>query len=122
MYKIIKDGAVIGLVDEPRYVRLKNNVFIQCTPEIADGVAFDGQFYRFSFKEIEGYDSIDIQPVNSGEFILQHEHSINNLNGGLIDTQLALCDAYESGLMNSEEVTSLQLALTEVYELVLGVS
>lgn len=122
MYKIIKDGSVLGLVDEPRYVRLKNNVFVQCGPEIADGVAFGGQFYRFSFKKMEGYEPVDIQPVDSGEYILQHEHSIQDLNTGLLDTQLALCDAYEDGLDNSEEVTNLQLALTEVYELVLGVN
>lgn len=120
MYKIIKDGSVLGLVDEPRYVQLKNNVFVQCISDVADGIAFNGQFYRFSFKEMEGYDSVDVQPVDSGEYILQHEHSINDLNNGLTDTQLALCDAYESGLVNSEEVTNLQLALTEVYELVLG--
>lgn len=122
MYKIIKDGTVFGLVDEPRYVQMKNEVFVQCSEENADGVAFNGQFYRFSFKEIDGYDPIDIQPVNSGEYILQHETSIEGLNKGLTDTQLALCDAYESGLVNSEEVTNLQIALTEVYEMVLGVS
>lgn len=120
MYKIISGNIVIGLVDEPRYVRRKNDTFVQCPAEQADGIAFNGKFYRFSIKEIEGYEPVDIQPVDSGEYILQHEHSINDLNSGLTDTQLALCDAYESGLTNAEEVTNLQIALTEVYELVLG--
>ena len=120
MYKIISGNIVIGLVDEPRYVRRKNDTFIQCPAEQADGIAFNGKFYRFSIKEIEGYEPVDIQPVDGGEYILSHENSIKTLNSGLIDTQLALCDTYESGLTNSEEVTNLQIALTEAYEMMLG--
>lgn len=120
MYKIIKDGEVFGLVDEPRYVRLKDGIFIQCPAEEADGVAFNSTFYRFSFNEMEGYDPIDIQPVDSGEYILSHETRIDGLDEGLTYAQLAIAESYEEGLTNADEVTNLQLALAEVYEMVLG--
>lgn len=119
MYKLIQDGSVLGLVDEPRYVKLNNGVFIQCPMEEADGVAFNSQFYRFSFKEMEGYGPIDVQPVDSGEYILSHENKITVLDQGLTETQLALVETYESGLSSGEEITALQLAITEVYEMML---
>lgn len=122
MYKLIQDGSVLGLVDEPRYVKLKDGVFIQCPMEEADGVAFNSTFYRFSFKEMEGYDPIDVQPVDSGEYILSHENKITDLDQGLTETQLALVETYETGLSSEEEITALQLAIAEVYEMTLGTS
>lgn len=122
MYKIINEDKLLGIVDSPRYVRLRNGVFVQCPKEQADGVAFNSQFYRFSYKDIDGYDPVDIVLVDSGEYIVSHENGIHDLNEGLTETQLALCDTYESGLNAEEDITNIQLALAEVYEMQLATS
>lgn len=119
MYKVIKDGELIGLVDEPRYVRRKNGVFIQCPRAEADGIAFNSQFYRFDHVSMDGYEPVNITQVDSGEYILSHEKNISMLNDDLADTQMALCDTYEQGIVSGDEITQNQLALAEVYELVL---
>lgn len=122
MYKLVSGDTFLGLVDYPRYVRRKNGVFIQCPKEEADGIAFNSQFYRLYTKDVEGYDPVDIVLVDSGEYIVSHENGIHDLNEGLTETQLALCDTYESGLNAEEDITNIQLALAEVYEMQLAAS
>ena len=120
MYKIINEDKLLGIVDSPRYVRLRNGVFVQCPKEQADGVAFNSQFYRFSYKDIDGYDPVDVVLVDGGEYIVSHEKGIADLNEGLTEAQMALCENYETSIAASDEITSLQLALAEVYEMQLG--
>ena len=120
MYKLISGDMFLGLVDEPRYVKQKNGVFIQCTREDADGVAFNSRFYRLSTKEIEGCDPVDVVPVDSGEYIVSHENGLRELNNGLTEAQVALCENFESGLAIEEEITNIQLALAEIYEKQIG--
>ena len=120
MYKIINEDKLLGIVDSPRYVRLRNGVFVQCPKEQADGVAFNSQFYRFSYKDIDGYDPVDVVLVDGGEYIVSHEKGIADLNEGLTEAQMALCENYETSIAANDEITSLQLALAEVYEMQLG--
>ena len=122
MYKIINEDKLLGIVDSPRYVRLRNGVFVQCPKEQADGVAFNSQFYRFSYKDIDGYDPVDVVLVDGGEYIVSHEKGIADLNEGLTEAQMALCENYETSIAASDEITSLQLALAEVYEMQLAAS
>lgn len=76
MYKIISGDTLLGIVEEPRYVRLNNGVFIQCDMLEADGVAFNSTFYRFPNKEIEGYDPANVVEVDGGEYIVDHEEKL----------------------------------------------
>lgn len=46
--------------------------------------------------------------------------SIESNSSDIIDNQLATVDVYEKTLITDENITELELALTEIYELMLG--
>lgn len=45
---------------------------------------------------------------------------VDVLNEEVTNTQIALTENYEQGMMLAEEVTNTQIAVTEIYEMILG--
>lgn len=45
MYKIIKDGILVGKTETPLYVKKKNGIWIESSREEAEAVSFNGFLY-----------------------------------------------------------------------------
>ena len=49
MYKIIKDGVLVGITTAPTYIKMQENgCFGLCSREEAEGIAFDGKPYSLN--------------------------------------------------------------------------
>lgn len=117
MYKISKDDEIIALQEKLRYIKLsKEGAFIQCGKDDALGIAVDGTFYRFDYKDVPGYDAVRIAEVEGGEYITEYGKSIESLTSDMSTTMVGLTESYETSLNNSDEINSALLALAEIYE------
>ncbi len=45
---------------------------------------------------------------------------VEEVSTELTNTQIAMCENYEQGIMLEEELTNTQIAITEIYEMLLG--
>lgn len=93
MKEIIANGEIIALVDEPRYVRLKeaSGAYIQCSEEDAEAVAVSGTLYNLpgntNIKHIviNGEETEEVtapeayvREVDGGEVTFQNRVNIEN--------------------------------------------
>lgn len=77
MYKIIKDGEVIGIVEKPRYIRKVDGIYIQAEESEAQGVAVDSMPYNLPDGGMEGLETVTVSEVDGGEYILTQQSTID---------------------------------------------
>lgn len=68
MYRIVKDGAELALIEAPSYVRQAGNgCFVLCQEAEAAGIAHDGTVYHLLGREaLEGAESVILEAVDAG--------------------------------------------------------
>lgn len=77
MYKIIKDGATIGMTEAPNYIRQhENGCFVLCPEPEASGITFGGTPYNLIGREtMEGVDSVMLEETDAGREISEAKDS-----------------------------------------------
>ena len=68
MYRIIKDGTELALIEAPSYVRqARNGCFVLCQEAEAAGIAYNGTVYHLLGREIlEGAESVILEVADAG--------------------------------------------------------
>ena len=68
MYRIVKDGAELALIEAPSYVRQAGNgCFVLCQEAEAAGIAYNGTVYHLLGREIlEGAESVILEAADAG--------------------------------------------------------
>lgn len=96
MYQIYKDSKQIGCIENPIYIYLQENgCFGLTTEEKATGIVFDGQPYHLlGRKEIEGLETVMLVAYDAGKEVFAARNA-EELKQQLTDTQLALVEVYE---------------------------
>lgn len=71
MYKIIRDGATIGMTEAPTYIkRHENGCFVLCPDPEASGITFEGTAYHLlGREELEGVASVMLEETDAGREI-----------------------------------------------------
>lgn len=71
MYRIVKDGAALALIEAPTYVRQAGNgCFVLCQEDQATGIAYGGTVYHLLGREaVEGAESVILEETDAGEEI-----------------------------------------------------
>lgn len=77
MYLISNQDGIIGLCDQPNYVKDKNGVFINCKENEADGVAFGGTVY--------GVSDVAVKRIDGGLIVSSNTKDIESNSNGLFD-------------------------------------
>ena len=75
MFKIVKDGAVVGITGEPTYIKmLDNGCFGLCSKNEAQGVAFSGTPYHLNGRtEMVGADTANMEEENDA--VITNDHN-----------------------------------------------
>ena len=68
MYRIVKDGAALALIEAPTYVRQAGNgCFVLCQEDQATGIAYGGTVYHLLGREaVEGAESVILEETDAG--------------------------------------------------------
>lgn len=68
MYRIIKNGAELALIEAPSYVRqARNGCFVLCQEAEAAGIAYNGTVYHLLGREVlEGVESVILEVADAG--------------------------------------------------------
>ena len=94
MFEIIYEGKVIGLVEQPRYVRQKNGVWVQCEGKDATAIALKSHAYEGAFaKETDG-----------GEYLLGRD----------VEIEQEITEQDLENLEAEQEITDLDLRVMEL--------
>ena len=69
MYRIVKDGAALALIEAPTYVRQAGNgCFVLCQEAEAVGIAYGGAVYHLlGLEDLEGAESVILEETDAGE-------------------------------------------------------
>ena len=68
MYRIVKDGTELALIEAPSYVRqARNGCFVLCQEAEAAGIAYNGTVYHLLGREVlEGAESVILEVADAG--------------------------------------------------------
>ena len=95
MYRIVSEGKVVALCDEPRYVRKKveSGAYIQCDEADAEAVAVSGNLFSLKGKTpIEDRPEAMISKVDGGEFLFSNYVDKMNFSEENSTIEDALCE------------------------------
>jgi hypothetical protein len=95
MYKIIKDGVVVGITGAPTYIKMMDNgCFGLCSKEEAQGVAFDGVPYHLDGRaKMDGADTTSV--VEDSDATVSRDHTaaaqvfVEQAEAGNVDAETA---------------------------------
>ena len=96
MYKIIKDGATVGLTGAPNYIKkLDNGCYGLCSEQEAQGVAFNGVPYQLADRaEMGGLEAVTVAEANEIDVTSDHlaaaQVFVEQAEIGIIDDNTAL--------------------------------
>lgn len=80
MYAVVKGGAVIGIVEKPRFIKkTEDGVFVETSEGDAQGIALNSTPYNLPGGEMEGLETVDINEVNGGEYIMAQQGVVDAL-------------------------------------------
>lgn len=101
MYRIIKDGANIGLTENLNYIKqAENGCYVLCPEHDASGIVFAGTVYHLLGREtLNGVETVGLEIVDAGQELLatktdqedadtlnvDHEYRITLLELGISD-------------------------------------
>lgn len=74
MYRILKDGACLGLTEKVNYIRIQENgCFTLCPERDASGIVFEGKVYNLLEGELPGAEgTVVLEEADSGREILKN--------------------------------------------------
>ena len=96
MYRIVKDGTELALIEAPSYVRQAGNgCFVLCQEAEAAGITHNGTVYHLLGREaLEGAESVILEAADAGaEIQTTRESTAQNAR---LSAQLSACLLYTS--------------------------
>ena len=114
MYKLTFPNGSSALVEKPDFIRVhKENCFILCERNKAEGVAYKGSPFLFK-------DGLMCHEVDAGEAFAEVNEELGRQSALLAETDEAAIELYEASL-NQEAVNAEQdEAIIEIYETMEG--
>ncbi len=79
MYAVVKGGNVIGIVEKPRFIKKVDGVYVEAEESEAQGVALNSVPYNLPGGEMEGLETVDLNEVNGGEYIMAQQGAVDAL-------------------------------------------
>lgn len=75
MFKIVKDGVLVGIASAPTYIKMQDNgCYGLCSREQAQGIAFDGKPYQLDGRaEMGGVDTVTMEEAYDAA--ISHDHT-----------------------------------------------
>lgn len=123
MYKILKEGEVLGIVDEPNYITEKNGIYINAKKENAQGVAFNSIPYRFfnNAEPTQAFENLDVvmlvDSTASKEITdVDVNHAVNEADlmlTNMLEWQSYIDTLIESGYVFSNNIEDLKRKYTK---------
>ena len=104
MYKIIKDGAAVGMTEAPNYIKQTENGCLALCPEAeAQGVAHTGVPYNLLGRQpMEGVeDTVTLEEVDAGAMLAAMAQATADTDALTVDQELRLT-MLELGLADPE--------------------
>ena len=100
MFRITKSGAVIGMTENPNYIRQQENgCFALCPEPLASGIVFEGTVYHLMGRDaLEGVETVMLEETDAGAEITKATET-----GGIMFVTMA-----EAG--NIDDVTAAEHA------------
>lgn len=92
MYRIVKDGAALALIEAPTYVRQAGNgCFVLCQEDQATGIAYGGTVYHLLGREaVEGAESVILEEVDTGKMMEELQNTAKDVDAMNVDQELRL--------------------------------
>lgn len=86
MFRIIKDGASVGMTEAPNFIRQQENgCFALCPEPMASGIVFEGTVYHLLGRDaLDGAESVVLEETDAGAEITKA-----NATGGIMFVTLA---------------------------------
>ena len=99
MYKIVSEGRLLAICEEPRYVRKKESTgaWIQTDSENAEAIAVKGQLYGFDNHEVEGRPTANIIPIDGLEYVFDNYVQDVDYKTAIAALEDAMCDIDAEG-------------------------
>ena len=124
MYKIISDGEIVTLCDEPRYIKISptSGCYIQTTKEEAVGLAARSMPFNLpGHTEITRIE-IDDEEKGTTKTVTAPEAFVMEVDGGEVsfDTKNKVEESDGKIVVIDHSLTDTQMALCEVYEMLEG--
>ena len=104
MYKIVKDGAAVGMTEAPNYIKQTENGCLALCPEAeAKGVAHAGTPYNLlGSQPMEGVeDTVTLEEVDAGTMLPAMAQAAADTDALTVDQELRLT-MLELGLTDTE--------------------
>ena len=110
MYRIVKDGAELALIEAPSYVRkAENGCFVLCQEAEATGIAHNGTVYHLLGREaLEGAESVILEETDAGAEIQAAGESAAN-NAKLSGQLSAAAKLYVQAATDVPDETALEM-------------
>ena len=92
MYRIVKDGAELALIEAPSYVRkAENGCFVLCQEAEATGIAHNGTAYHLLGREaMDGAESVILEEVDTGKMMEELQNTAKDVDTMNVDQELRL--------------------------------
>ena len=92
MYRIIKNGAELALIEAPSYVRqARNGCFVLCQEAEAAGIAHNGTVYHLLGREaLEGAESVILEKTDAGDLVKRIQDTAKDVDAMNVDQELRL--------------------------------
>ena len=92
MYRIVKDGAALALIEAPTYVRQAGNgCFVLCQEDQATGIAYGGTVYHLLGREaLEGAESVILEKTDAGDLVKRIQDTAKDVDAMNVDQELRL--------------------------------
>ena len=73
MFRITKNGATVGMTENPNYIKQQNNgCFALCPEPLASGIVFEGTVYHLLDRPaLEGVDTVMLEAADAGAEIVK---------------------------------------------------
>lgn len=88
MYRIIKNGAAIGLTENLNYVKqAENGCFVLCPEPLASGIVFEGTVFHLLGREpLDGVVSVGLELADAGKEITKSSETSGIMFVALAET------------------------------------
>ena len=110
MYKIIKDGVIVGITGAPTYIKMMDNgCYGLCSEEEAQGIAFDGVAYHMDGRtKMDGVDTTSVEEEHDSVVSRDHtaaaqvfveQAEVGNINEATALEHKGLFDEWKVGVL-----------------------
>lgn len=74
MYKVVSEGRLVAICEEPRYVMKKpaTGAWIEADAEHAEALAVKGELFGFNGHEVEGRPGAILLKADTAEWVVDH--------------------------------------------------